>query len=420
MAQPVRRPWVGHAGGVTSRAEAEALDAAGPLAGFRQRFCIPDDGLVYLNGNSLGRLPLATVDRIRTVVEEEWAGGLVRSWATWIDDPARVGDLLGTTLLGARPGETLMADSTTVNLFKLLWAAAADRPGALVVEPDEFPSDRFVAEAVATQLGRPLVRVPPGGLDEVDVPIGVVARSVVDWRTGAIADVVGGTAAAHARGALVLWDCSHAVGSVPLDLRGAGADLAAGCSYKHLCGGPGAPAWLWVREDLQPSVRQPVWGWWGQRGLFATGPIYDPLDGIGAWGSGTPPVLGLAVAEEGIRLVAEAGIDAIRARSQLLTGLALDLHDELLADLGCTWASPREIEEVGGHVAVRHEHAAAVVLALRARGVVPDFRAPDLVRIGLHALTTRFVDVWDGLAALAEVLRTREHEAHLDVAARVT
>ena len=413
---------MGHAGSVTSRAEAEALDTSGPLAGFRQRFRIPDDGLVYLNGNSLGRLPLATVERIRAVVEEEWAAGLVRSWATWIDDPARVGDLLGTTLLGARSGETLMADSTTVNLFKLLWAAAADRPGAVVVDPDEFPSDRFVAEAVATQLGRPLVRLPPGGLADVDVdvPLAVVARSVVDWRTGAIADIEGGTAAAHARGALVLWDCSHAVGSVPLDLRGAGADLAAGCSYKHLCGGPGAPAWLWVRDDLQPRLRQPVWGWWGQRGQFATGPIYDPLDGIGAWGSGTPPVLGLAVAEEGIRLVAEAGIEAVRARSQLLTGLAMALHDELLAGLGCTWASPRELERVGGHVAVRHPHAAAVVLALRTRGVVPDFRAPDLVRIGLHALTTRFVDVWDGFAAMEDVLRTGAYEAHLDVATRVT
>ena len=411
---------MGHAGAVTTRARAEALDADSPLAGFRRRFRIPDDDLVYLNGNSLGRLPLATEARLRRVVEEEWAAGLVRSWSTWVDDTTRVGDLLGTTLLGARAGETLMADSTTVNLFKLLWAAAADRPGALVVERDEFPSDRFVAEAVASHLGRPLVHPPPGGLDDVDVPVAVVARSVVDWRTGAIADVAEGSAAAHARGALMLWDCSHAVGSVPLDLHAVGADLAAGCSYKHLCGGPGAPAWLWVREDLQPRLRQPVWGWWAQRGAFATGPAFDPVDGIGAWASGTPPVLALAAAEEAVRLVAEAGIDRIRARSQMLTALALDLHDERLADLGCTWASPREVERVGGHVAVRHQHAAAVVPALRARGVVPDFRAPDLVRIGLHALTTRATDVWDGLTAMADVLRTRSYEPHLEATTRVT
>jgi len=405
---------------VTTRAEAEALDAADPLSGFRDRFSIPDNDLVYLNGNSLGRLPLAAAARLHQVVTQEWAGGLVRSWSTWADDATRVGDRLGAAFLGARAGETLMADSTTVNLFKLLWAAAADRPGALVVDPGDFPSDRFVAQAVAAHLGRALVPLPAGGVAEVEGPVAVVCCSVVDWRTGALADLEAGTAAAHAAGALMLWDCSHAVGSVPLDLPALGADLAAGCSYKHLCGGPGAPAWLWVREDLQARLRQPIWGWWAQRGQFATGPAYDPVDGIGAWSSGTPPVLALAVAEEGIRLVAEASIEAIRARSQALTTLALERHDEELGGLGCTWASPREVARLGGHVAVRHQHAAAVVLALRARGVVPDFRAPDLVRIGLHALTTRFVDVWDGFHALAEVLRTGSHHAQVEVHPRIT
>lgn len=420
LRRAVLRERLRHAGAVTTREEAEALDAASPLAAYRDRFRIPDDAVVYLNGNSLGRLPRATAERLRRVVEDEWAAGLVRSWGTWIDDTTRVGDRLGTALLGARPGETLMADSTTVNLFKLLWAAASDRPGALVVDPDDFPSDRFVAEAVATYLGRPLVHLPEGGVTEVDAPVAVVARSVVDWRTGAIADLEAGTEAAHAKGALMLWDCSHAVGSVPLDLHAIGADLAAGCSYKHLCGGPGAPAWLWVREDLQPRLRQPIWGWWAQSGQFATGPTYEPKDGIGGWGSGTPPVLALAAAEEGVRLVADAGIDRIRARSQLLTSLALALHDELLTDLGCTWASPRHLERVGGHVAVSHEHAAAVVLALRARDVVPDFRAPNLIRVGLNALTTRFVDVWDGFTAIGEVLQTRAYEEHLDTTTRVT
>jgi len=405
---------------VTTRADAAALDTTSPLAGFRERFSIPDDSLVYLNGNSLGRLPLATAARLRRVVDDEWAGGLVRSWATWVDDASRVGDRLGTALLGARPGETLMADATTVNLFKLMWAATADRPGSVVVDAHDFPSDRFIAEAVATHLGRPLVHLPHAGLAEVDGPVALIARSVVDWRTGAIADLEGETKAAHERGSLVLWDCSHAVGSVPLDLPALGADLAAGCSYKHLCGGPGAPAWLWVHRDLQPRLRQPLWGWWAQKGQFATGPAYDPMAGIGAWASGTPPVLGLAAVEEGVRLVAEAGIDRIRSVSQQLTGLAMTLHDELLAELGCSWVSPRDGNRVGGHVAVRHEHAAAVVLALRARGVIPDFRAPDLVRIGLHALTTRFVDVWDGLTAMADVLRTRAYEDHLEPSARVT
>lgn len=405
---------------MTTRSEALALDRASPLAGFRERFCIPDDRLVYLNGNSVGRLPVAAAKRLRRVVEDEWAAGLTRSWAAWADDAPRVGDRLGTALLGARPGETLMADSTTVNLFKLLWAAATDRPGALVVDPDDFPTDRFVAEAVSTHLGRPLVPLPPGGVAAVEGPVAVVARSVVQWRTGAIADLEGGTADARARGALMLWDCSHAVGVVPLDLPGLGADLAAGCTYKHLCGGPGAPAWLWVRQDLQPRLRQPIWGWWSQQGQFATGPAYQPVEGIGAWASGTPPVLALAAAEEGVRLVAEAGIDRIRSVSQQLTALALVLHDRLLGPLGCTWASPRELERVGGHVAVRHPHAAAVVLALRARGVVPDHRAPDLVRMALNPLTTRFVDVWDGVSAMADVITTRSYEQHLEPVSRVT
>jgi kynureninase len=405
---------------MTTRADAVALDAASPLARFRERFSIPDDDLVYFNGNSLGRLPEATAERLRRVVDEEWAAGLVRSWSSWVDDNTRIGDQLGTALLGARPGETLMADSTTVNLFKLLWAAVADRPGCLVIDGRDFPSDRFVAEAVATHLGRPLVHLPEGGLDDVEGPVAVVARSVVDWRTGAIADLQAGTAAAHARGGLVLWDCSHAVGVVPLDLPGLGADLAAGCSYKHLCGGPGAPAWLWVRQDLQPRLRQPVWGWWAQQGQFATGPRFDPVPGIGGWASGTPAVLGLAAVEEGVRLIAEAGIDRIRAGSQSLTSLALALSTELLAPVGCRWASPAQVERIGGHVAIAHEQAAAVVLALRARGVVPDFRAPDLVRVGLNPLTTRHVDIWDGFTTLAEVLRTKAYEAHRDAVAKVT
>ncbi len=390
---------------VTTRAEAEALELDCPLAGFRDRFHIPDDDLVYLNGNSLGRLPLATVDRMRRAVDDEWGAGLVRSWSTWSADISRVGDLLGVNLLGARPGETVMADATTVNLFKLLWAAAADRPGAVVVDPDDFPTDRFVAEAVAHHLERPFVHLRAGGLAEAEGPLAVVVRSVVDWRTGAIADLDGLTAAAHARSALMLWDCSHAVGSLPLDLPALGADLAVGCSYKHLCGGPGAPAWLWVRQDLQPRLRQPVWGWWAQCEASATGPGYDPVEGIGAWASGTPPVLALAAAEEGIRLMAEAGIDRIRARSQRLAAFALARHDELLAGLGCTWESPREVSRIGGHVAIRHADAAALVLALRSHGIVPDFKAPDLIRVGLQALTTRFTDIWDAFTALADLLR---------------
>jgi kynureninase len=228
------------------------------------------------------------------------------------------------------------------------------------------------------------------------------------------------TAAAHERGALVLWDCSHAVGSIPLDLRSAGADLAAGCSYKHLCGGPGAPAWLWVRRDLHPRLHQPIRGWFGQRDQFAMDAAWDPVDGIGAWASGTPPVLALAAVEEGARLVAEAGIERVASRARRLGDLAIARFDAVLAPEGCTLASPRDAQVRGAHVAVRHPAAAPATLALRARGVIPDLRPPDVVRIGLSALTTRASDVWDGIDALADILHTGSWRGHEAATPRVT
>jgi kynureninase len=399
----------------TTRDGCEAWDAADPVSAFFDRFVVPDPGLVYLDGNSLGRLPKATVERLRHVVVEEWGRGLVGSWDRWIDDSRRVGDLIGT-LLGAEPGETLVADSTTVNLFKLVSAACGDRPGAIVVADNEFPTDRYVAAAVAEALGR----ATAPSLEAADGPIAVVVRSAVDYRTGAIADIASGSRAAHDRGALALWDCSHAVGAIALHLRRDGADLAAGCSYKHLCGGPGAPAWLWVRAGLQAGLRQPIRGWFGQRDQFSMDAAWDPLEGVGSWASGTPPILALAAVEEGVRLVIEAGIEAVERRVRALGDLAIARFDEELAPLGCTLASPREAEARGAHIAVRHPAAGPVTLALRERGVVPDLRPPDVVRLGLAALSTRAVDVWDGIAAMADVLRVEAWRAHEGVTARVT
>lgn len=393
---------------MTTRADCEAGDRADPLAPFFDRFVVDDPALVYLDGNSLGRLPKATVTRLRTIVEDEWGRGLVGSWERWVDVGSRVGDALGTSLLGAEPGETLIADSTTVNLYKLLSAACADRPGPIVCDPGEFPTDRYVAHAVARAQGRAVTSSSNSAA--------VVLRSVVDYRTGELADVRAVTAAAHDAGALMLWDCSHAVGAVPLALRDAGADLAAGCTYKHLCAGPGAPAFLWVRRELHELLHQPIAGWWGQADRFAMDRAWDPLPGIESWASGTPPVLALAAVETSVALVAEAGIDAIRAKSVALTALAEQLVDEG----GLDFASPRDPARRGAHVAIRHEHAASIVLALRERGVVPDLRPPDLVRIGLSPLTTRFIDVWDGLAAMADVVATGAWRDHVDVVPRVT
>jgi len=382
----------------TTRADCEALDAVDPLGAYVDRFVVADPSLVYLDGNSLGRLLPEVVTAVREAMEQEWGVGLVGSWDSWVHIAERVGDAIGVPLLGAEAGETLACDSTTVNLYKLLSAACADRPGDVVCDPGEFPTDRYVAGAVAAQHGRDVVaELPPSG-----TTVAVAVRSVVDYRNGAIADVVGFADAVHAAGGLVLWDCSHAVGSIPIDLRAWGADLAAGCSYKHLCGGPGAPAWLWVRRELHEQLRQPITGWWGQTDRFAMDAPWSPLPGIASWASGTPNVLGLAAVEAAAGVVASAGIDAIREKSEQLTALAQRLCDEH----GLELSSPRDPARRGAHVAVRTPHAGPVVLALRARGVVPDLRPPDVIRLGLSPLSTRFTDVWDGVSALADVLAT--------------
>jgi kynureninase len=387
------------------RVDAVARDAADPLAAFRERFVVTDPALVYLDGNSLGRLSHDVVSAVDRAMRVEWGEGLVGSWETWVDVAERVGDLIGTTVLGAAPGETLAGESTTVNLYKALSAACADRPGPVVCDAREFPTDRFVAGA----LGRPVV----GEL--VDGAAALVC-SVVDYRTGALADVAAVTADAHAAGALAIWDCSHAVGAVPLRLRDWGADLAVGCTYKHLAAGPGAPAWLWVRREHHDRLRSPIAGWWAQRDRFSMDEPWSPLPGITGWAAGTPNVLGLAAVEAAVRLVGEAGIERIRDKSTALVAFARDAADAL----GLDYASPRDPAACGAHVAIRHEHAAPITLALRARGVVPDLRPPDIVRVGMSPLTTRFTDVWDGLAAMADVIESGAWREHLGVRPKVT
>jgi kynureninase len=388
---------------IVTRDDLKALDRDDPLASFLDRFVVEDPSLVYLDGNSLGRLSHDVVDAVQRTVTT-WASDLVLAWDEWIDIATEVGDEIGTQLLGARPGETLADASTTVNLYKLLSAASADRPGPIVCDPREFPTDRYVAGAV----GDVVATIVDGA--------SVVVCSVVDYRTGELADMERVTREAHVAGALMLWDCSHAVGAVPLDLRAVGADLAVGCTYKHLCSGPGAPAWLWVRSEHHDRLRQPIAGWWGQTDRFSMDEPWNPLPGIAGWASGTPNVLGLAAVRAAVALVTDAGIDAIRAKSIRLTSAGRDTAD----DLDLEWASPRDPERCGGHIAIRHEHATAIVLALRERGVVPDLRPPDIIRVGLSPLTTRFVDVWDGLAAIRSILDDGTWRAHVGETHRVT
>jgi kynureninase len=405
-----------------TRAQAGALDAADPLGAFRERFVLEPDGgdRIYLDGNSLGRLPRETPARLASLLEE-WGDRLVGGWADWIELPVRVGDLLAEGVLGARPGEVLACDSTTVNVYKLAHAAVAARPGrrAILADPDEFPTDRYVLEGIAAARGLELRW--QSDFDSVADDVALVVLSHVSYRSGALADVAAVTSVAQEAGALVLWDLSHSAGAVPVELEAWEVDLAVGCTYKYLNAGPGSPAFLYVRSALQPELRSPIQGWFGQRDQFRMGPRYEPADGIERFLAGTPPVLGLAAVEAGAALVAEAGIERLREKSVALTELVVDLHDAWLAPLGFELGTPRDPGRRGSHVSLRHPDAWRITQALieRAR-VVPDFRGPDSVRLGVPPLYTRFVDVWDAIDRLAGLVRAREHEAYDAALTRVT
>jgi kynureninase len=400
------------------RDDAVALDNSDPLRGFRDRFVIDD--LVYLDGNSLGRLPKATVERLADVVSTQWGERVVRGWADgWLDLPLTVGDRLGSAALGAAPGQVAIGDSTTVCFYKLVSAALDLRPERreIVADVDNFPTDRYVLEGLARTRGLELVWLrfdPAAGptVREVASVVGsgtaLVTFSHVSYRSAHVAPMAEINARAHDAGALTLWDLSHSAGSVPVALDADGTDLAVGCTYKYLNGGPGAPAYMYVRRALQADVRQPIWGWLGRRDPFEMAQGYEPADGMRGLLSGTPPVLALSAVDEGIRLVEEAGIGAIREKGIALTSCAIALVDERLRELGVSIASPRDAAVRGAHVALAVEGAAELCAALIARDVVPDFRRPDVIRFGLSPLTTRFVDVWDGVEALRSLLEARQ------------
>jgi kynureninase len=386
------------------RAHAEELDSADPLGGYRERFVLDDPSLVYLNGNSLGALPLAVMRRMETMLREEWATALARSWDHWVDLPRRAGDLVGE-LVGAAPGQVIVTDNTTVNLYKLACAALDARPGRNVIltDRDNFPSDRYVMEGIASGRGVEL-RMMSTDIDQgltadavracVDEDTALVSLSHVAYRSGALADMAAITEIAHQAGALMLWDLCHSVGAVPAELDACDVDLAVGCSYKYLNAGPGAPAFLYVAARLREVLQQPIWGWFSQRDQFAMGPRYDPAEGMAKFMTGTPPILGTAAVEEGARLLLEAGLRPMRAKSTQLTSYLIDLADAWLVPLGCELATPRDPLRRGGHVTFCHPEAERIVAQLAARDIVADYRTPERFRFGLAPLTTRFTDVW--------------------------
>jgi kynureninase len=398
-----------------SRTDVVELDRDDALAEYRDRFVIDDDALIYLDGNSLGRLGKDARDRVIETLDAEWGARLILSWEErWLELPVTIGDLLGTSLLGADAGEVIVGDSTTVSLYKAIAAALDARPGrrAVVIDEDNFPTDRYVVASLAEQRGLEVRWIPEAGpegitvqsvAERLDDDVALTVLQHVDYRSAAIADVDAMTAAAHDVGALTIWDLCHSVGVVPIDLHASAVDIAVGCTYKYLSAGPGAPAFTYVRSDLQRRLRQPIWGWFGRRDQFEMALGYQPIPGIGSWQTGTTSILSLAAVEPSVALVAQAGVPAIRQKSERLTALAVELYDQWLADLGWTLRSPREPSRRGSHVTVSHPAARQVMAQAIAAGVIPDFRRPDGIRLGLAPLTTRFVDVFDGIQQLASL-----------------
>ncbi|MGH3043561.1 MAG: kynureninase, partial [Gaiellaceae bacterium] len=404
---------------------AAELDRDDPLARFRDEFVHEEGGPLYVDGNSLGRLPKRTQAALAAGVER-WGRDLVRGWHNWIELPTAVGDELAAHVLGTRPDEVVVTDSVTVNLYKLASAVLAARPErrAVVTDVDNFPTDRYVLEGVADDL-RFIEPDPVEGPTVADVEaacaagdVGLVVLSHVAYRPGALADLPAITEAAHAAGALVCWDLSHSAGAVEIGLEDHGVDLAVGCTYKYLNAGPGAPAFLYVRSPLQKELRTPIQGWFGQRDQFAMGHPYEPAGGIAGFLAGTPQILGLVAIRSGLELMAEAGIDAIAAKGRALTAYAVELHDELLAPLGVQLGTPRDPAKRGAHVSFRHPEAWRICRALIERAnVIPDYRGPDSVRFGFPPLYTRFADVREAIERLRGVI---EREEYLEVDAAFT
>jgi kynureninase len=408
-----------------ARADLERLDTADPLAGFRERFVLPP-GVIYLDGNSLGALPRATADRVARVVTEEWGRDLISSWNThdWIDLPQRIGDKIGR-LIGAAPGQVVAADSTSVNLFKVLSAALALRPDRKVILSDRqnFPTDLYVAQGLIAHLGRGHeLRVVAA--DEVEGVLGrdvaVLMLTQVDYRSGRLHDMTALTRAGHEAGALVIWDLAHSAGVLPVALDAFDADFAIGCGYKYLNGGPGAPAFLYVAHRLQAQARQPLTGWMGHAAPFSFDLDYRPADDIRAHLCGTPVVLGMAALEVGVDLALEADMRQVRAKSVALTEsflAAVEHHCPGQFEL----ASPREPERRGSQICLRHPEGYAIVQALIADGVIGDFRAPDILRFGMAPLYLRHAEMWEAAGRLARIMREGSwQEPRFRARARVT
>ena len=418
---------------ITSRLYAVAMDEGDHLAHYRDEFQITDPTKCYLDGNSLGRLPKRTIETVNNYLLNEWGERMVDGWSSWIDEAQSTGDLIGCAALGAHAGQVLAVDTTSVNFYQLCNAAIKARPGRRTIISDEsnFPTDRYILEGICSQLDLELVLIPDDHGDEcvsaamlepyLSDDVAFVTLSVIQYRSGALHDVAAITALAHGVGALVLWDASHAIGVVPMEFDRDLVDLAVGCTYKYGNSGPGAPAWLYVREELQQALSVPIQGWFAQDDQFAMAQGFDRASGIRGFQIASPSIIGLRCVQTAFEMISEAGLPAIAEKAAKGTELMIGLHDAWLARLGFSVVTPRDATRRGGHITIRHPDARRTSEALRRfANVVADYRRPDCLRLAMSPLTTSYVEIWEGFNRLRELIVTRSFEQIGEPTSRVT
>lgn len=413
--------------------DAVALDASDPLAKYKTEFVVTDPDLCYLDGNSLGRLPKRTVDVVHRYLTEEWGSELVTGWSHWIDEAQRVGDLVGSSSLGAASGQVLAVDTTSVNFYQLCDAAMRARPDRDTVVSDSanFPTDRYILEGLCQRYGKRLVLIDDEAGEEyvteqmlaehLDSRTALVTLSVVQYRSGALHDVEALTRLSHRSGALVVWDASHAVGVVDLQFDRDDVDLAVGCTYKYGNAGPGSPAWLYVNRRLQGSLRVPIQGWFAQRDQFAMGQGFDRAEGMRGFQIASPSIVGMRCIESSFGMIAEAGLSAIAAKATTGTDLMVRLHDAWLAPLGFVLVTPRDASRRGGHVTLRHPDAKQISVAMRELvKVIPDYREPSSIRLAISPLATSYSEVWEGFSRIRDLVASGRYRSVATSDGRVT
>jgi kynureninase len=422
---------------ITDREYALELDRNDPLAHFRSRFVITDPDMCYLDGNSLGRLPHSTVIAVNEYMTQEWGREVVTGWSHWVDEAQPIGDLIGRSALGAGPGQMLACDTTSVNFYQLALAAINARPGrkTIITDAANFPTDRYILEGIAQQLDLNLViidnesagsadceRITPEILEKyLSDDVALVTLEVIQYRSGARNDIKSLTDLTRKYGALLLWDASHAVGAIEMNLDANGADLVVGCTYKYGNSGPGSPAWLYVSKRIQKELQVPIQGWFSQGDQFGMGPVFERAEGIRGYQIASPSLMGLRCVKSAFEIIEEAGIDAIASKAAIGTQMMIDLYNAWLADLGITLLTSRNAKERGGHITLGHPDAARICIALRQfANVIPDYRTPNSIRLAISPLPTSYVEVWDGFQRIRDLVASRQFEKVEEGGSRVT